>query len=211
MKKRFIFDLDSTLLHGDFTKEHEYFRSVLKPVDAEKFLNDVFPLLMKYEEIFVRYEIENLSQFLSNETGINITPNMIEGWIDVNSAMDDLLLPETIEILEYLKSKGKSLVVLTNWFKKTQAGRLEKQNILHYFDEVYGGDTYLKPNKESFLLAAGGYPISECIMIGDNMNKDVFAPNEIGMDSIYYNPENKEYNKSKVYSIDSFERIKEMY
>lgn len=211
MKKRFIFDLDSTLLHGDFSKEKEYFYSVLPKEDAEMFLSNVFPLLMKYEEMFIRYEVENLSKFLTEYSKVKITPKMIEGWIDVNCTMDDLVLPETIEMLQYLKCKGKSLAVLTNWFKKSQAARLENQKILSYFDEVYGGDSYLKPNKESFILAAGGYRLNECIMIGDNVEKDVLGPNSIGMDSIYYNPENKEYNKTKIYSMDSFERIKEMY
>ena len=37
MKKRFIFDLDGTLLNGDFSKEINYFKDVLGK-EADKFL-----------------------------------------------------------------------------------------------------------------------------------------------------------------------------
>ena len=45
-------------------------------------------------------------------------------------------------------------------------------------------------------------------MIGDTIEKDVIGPNKFGIDSIYYNPENKEYDKSKILSINSFDKIK---
>ena len=38
MKKRFIFDLDGTLLNGDFSKEINYFKNVLGK-EANKFLS----------------------------------------------------------------------------------------------------------------------------------------------------------------------------
>lgn len=211
MKKRFIFDLDGTLLHGNFKIEQDYFKSVLSKEDADKFLPLLFPMLEEYEKRFIKYEVPRLSKFLSNQLDINITDEIIEGWIDVNCNMGDVILPETIEMLEYLKSKGKSLVVLTNWFYKTQKSRLENMNILSYFDEVYAGDTYLKPSPESYLNAKGEYSINECVVIGDTIEKDVLGPKMIGMDSIYYNPSSKPYNKKLIYSIDSFEKIKEMY
>lgn len=165
MKKRFIFDLDGTLLHGDFNVERDYFKSVLNEEDAEKFI------LLYFEK----------------------------------------LLDETKSMLEYLKSKDKSLVVLTNWFKYTQEERLKNAGIFEYFDEIYAGDLNLKPNKESYLNACGNYHVNECIMIGDTIEKDVIGPNKFGIDSIYYNPENKEYDKSKILSINSFDKIKEMF
>ena len=83
--------------------------------------------------------------------------------------------------------------------------------IFEYFDEIYAGDLNLKPNKESYLNACGNYHVNECIMIGDTIEKDVIGPNKFGIDSIYYNPENKEYDKSKILSINSFDKIKEMF
>ena len=211
MKKRFIFDLDGTLLHGNFEVERDYFRSVLNSEDAEKFLLLYFEKLLEYENIHEKYDSKVLSKFLTQKTGINITSEIIDGWVKVNATMNDKLFDETKSMLEYLKSKDKSLVVLTNWFKYTQEERLRNAGILEFFDEVYAGDLTLKPNKESYLNACGNFCIDECIMIGDTIEKDVIGPNKFGIDSIYYNPENKEYDKSKILSINSFDKIKEMF
>ena len=211
MKKRFIFDLDGTLLQGDFRREKEYFRSMLSDLDADKFISSYFEKLLEYESLYKKYDVLNLSRFLSDELKLNIEPELIYGWIDVNSTMNDKLLPETKCMLEYLKSKGMSLVVLTNWFKYTQEQRLKNSGILLYFDEVFTGDMFLKPNEESYLAACGNYDVSECVMIGDTIEKDVLGPKKFGIDSIYYNPENKEYEKEKILSISSFDKIREMF
>ena len=210
MKKRFIFDLDGTLLQGDFRKEREYFRRMLS-ADADKFINSYFEKLLKYESTYQKYDVFDLSRFLSNELNLNINPELIYGWIEVNSSMTDKLLDETKDMLEYLKSKGMSLVVLTNWFKYTQEQRLKNSGILLYFDEIFAGDMFLKPNEESYMAACGDYDVSECIMIGDTIEKDVLGPKKFGIDSIYYNPENKEYDKEKVLSISSFNKIRDMF
>ena len=83
--------------------------------------------------------------------------------------------------------------------------------IIEYFDDIYTGDTVLKPHKESYMNACGQYSPSECLMIGDTIDKDVLGPNKYGIDSIYYNPEDKEYDKKKIISIDNFNEIKELY
>ena len=49
------------------------------------------------------------------------------------------------------------------------------------------------------------------MLIGDTIDKDVLGPNKYGIDSIYYNPEDKEYDKKKIISIDNFNEIKELY
>lgn len=211
MKKRFIFDLDETLLHGDFSRSIEYFKSVLIEEEAKKFFLIYPRYLTEFEKEHEKYDYSTLSKFLSEKTGINITCEIIDGWVKVNSSANDRLLDETKSMLEYLKDKKKSLVVLTNWFKDEQVERLKNARILEFFDDVYTGDTFLKPNKESYITACGDFCIDECIMIGDSIEKDVIGPNKFGIDSIYYNPENKEYDKSKILSINSFDKIKEMF
>ena len=211
MIRRFIFDLDGTLLHCNFEKERQYFRSVLPEENAKKFIDSFIHHLYDYEEIFLKYEIKNLSKYLSEKMGFDITEEFIEKWIEVNTECIDTIYDETIDILKYLKEKKYSLVVLTNWFYKTQSKRLDNKNILKYFDNVFTGEIYTKPNKESYLNAIGDYKVNECVMIGDNIKKDVLMPQSLGITSFYYNPSNKEYDKTLVKSIDSFEKLKEMY
>ena len=212
MKRRFIFDIDGTLLNGNFQKEIDYFKSVLSSEDYEKFIKVYFNLLMKYESKFKKYEIHQLSKFLKEESKTNITDEIIEGWIDVNSNMDDVINDGVIETLEYLKCKNKSLVVLTNWFLKTQRERLKNAGLLEYFDEIYAGDSILKPNKESYISACGLYSVEESVMIGDNLQKDVYEPSMVGLDSIYYNPNNNYFRSTnKVLSIKNMKEIRERY
>ena len=210
MKKRFIFDLDGTLLNGDFSKEINYFKNVLGK-EADKFLSVYYEILIEYEKTHTKYDVNDLSNYYKNKTGINITSEIIEGWIKINADINDILLSETTDMLKYLKSKNKSLVVLTNWFRYTQVSRLKNAGIIEYFDDIYTGDTVLKPYKESYMNACGQYSPSECLMIGDTIDKDVLGPNKYGIDSIYYNPEDKEYDKKKIISIDNFNEIKKLY
>lgn len=207
--ERFIFDLDNTLLTGDFKEENNLFRNRLSAKDAESFIEKKFDLLMEYEATKERYDINILSQFLSDKSGINISSNIIEEWIDYNSNMKDIINPDAFEVLTYLRDKNKSLAILTNWFEKTQIARLKKAGLLDFFDDVYAGDSYIKPNKQAYINACGNFDVTECIIIGDNLGKDVMAPRELGINSIYYNENNLESVVKP--SIKNLKKIKEMY
>ena len=212
METRIIFDIDGTLLHGTFTEERNYFKSVLSKDDYEKFEKIYFKSLLKYETLFKKYEVSKLSEFLSNESKINITDDIIKGWIDVNCNMKDNISENLVETLEYLKRRQKSLAILTNWFLESQKARLKNAGILEYFDDITAGDMVLKPNKESYILAASRYPIEQCVLIGDDLQKDVYGPQQIGMKSIYYNPnDNYNFDKNKVLSIKNMKELKEMF
>ncbi|MBR4619044.1 MAG: HAD family hydrolase [Bacilli bacterium] len=192
--KRFIFDLDCTLLTGDYSGEEEYFKEVLGN-DSRNFLDKLFPALLEYENSFFKYDVSTLSAFLTDTTGVNVTDEIVEGWIENNMLMDDYIEDGTIELLEYLKNNNKSIAVLTNWFSRLQIERLKKAGIYKYFDDIYCGDQFTKPHKEAYLNACGIYKPSECLMIGDSLDKDYIAPRGIGMDSVLYDKEDK-YHKT---------------
>ena len=167
MKKRFIFDLDGTLMNADFSKEDDFFASVLSKDELEVFLPEKCLLLNEYEALFPRYDIRLLSKFMSEKTGLNISEDIVREWVMINSSLDDVLVDGVVDLLEYLKGKEKSLVVLTNWFSKGQINRLSNTGLLRYFDDVIGGDYALKPTRASYLRAADKYDVKNCVMIGD--------------------------------------------
>ena len=116
-----------------------------------------------------------------------------------------------MEMLTSLKTKNKDLVVLTNWFSEPQITRLEKAGIKNYFTEFYGGNLVLKPHPESYITACGKWSPSECVMIGDSLDTDIYGAMKVGMDTIYYNPKNKDnFDKNKVKSIGNMKQIREM-
>ena len=210
-KKRFIFDIDGTLLVPDWNYEEEYFSSVLNSSDYELFLPQIARLLESYEKKFPKYDVLELSRFLTINSGVMITPAIINGW---NKALGDTnpeIIDGVVESLDYLKSKDNSLVVLTNWFLEPQIERLKSSGLDSYFDFVYGGELGIKPSPEIYKIACGEFDIDSSIMIGDSLDFDVYGPGRIGMDAIFYNPKGKDYDKAKVKSIGSMKKIKEMF
>ena len=89
-----------------------------------------------------------------------------------------------------LKKENKEIVLLTNWFKKTQINRLKRKNLLNYFDNIVSGDIALKPNKESYDLAVLTTPKSECIMIGDDYKNDYLGALNYGINAFLIDEEN---------------------
>ena len=130
MKEKIIFDLDGTLMNADFSLEDDFFRERLGKNDADKFVPIKYDLLLKYEDLFSRYDIKCLSEFLTIGSGVNITEKLIREWLLIGSTFKDELVPDIVDVLEYLKSKDYELIVLSNWFKSTQVNRLKKNGII---------------------------------------------------------------------------------
>lgn len=140
MKEKIIFDLDGTLMNADFSLEDDFFSERLEKNDADKFVPVKHDLLLKYEDLFSRYDIKYLSEFLTIGSGVNITEKLIREWILIGSTFKDELVPDIVDVLEYLKSKDYELIVLSNWFKSTQVNRLKKWDymiiLLRYMVEM---------------------------------------------------------------------------
>ena len=210
-KKRFIFDIDGTLLIPDWNYEKLYFDSVLNKYEFEIFYPQIPKLLEEYEKNFPRYDVVELSRFLTMKSGVLITPEIIIGWNKALGETKPGIIDGVVESLEYLKSKDKSLVALTNWFLEPQIERLKSSEIDSYFDNVYGGELGIKPSREAYMNAMGEFNIDSSIMIGDSLDFDVYGSGRIGMDAIFYTPKGKNYDKEKVKSIGSMKKIKEMF
>ena len=173
--ERFIFDLDGTLLTNGFKKEREYFKEVFGE-DGKRFFENAFKYLDDYEHQNINYDVHRLSEHLKRETGLDINDSFVEGWIEVGKNEIDTMEEGVMETLEYLSLKGKDVIVLTNWFTKTQVARLRKSKLIDFINEVHCGDTNLKPHRTTYLCACGEYEPSDCIIIGDNIEKDYYEP-----------------------------------
>ena len=211
--EKFIFDVDGTILEKDYQYESDYFKSVLGDSDATKLLSVLPKLLSKYERGYFKYDVFDLSEYLREKTGLYITPKILNGWIEAGKDCNNKVFPGVRETLEYLKHNGKQVVALSNWFKDMQVARLNKMQLLEYFDEVYGADQVaLKPNYECYEAACGEVPFSQCVMIGDSLNEDVLVPLKFGMDAVYFHPKDDDIETdAKVKVIKSIIDIKEMY
>lgn len=210
--EKFIFDIDGTLLKTNWEYEEIYFKSVLSKEDAEVFIPNISMFLADYEKSFLRYDIGVLSQYLTDVSGVKITPDVIRGWMDAGKDYYDVM-PGAKKVLEYLKSKDKKIVALSNWFTEMNKTRLENAGLIKYFDRVYCSDEVdMKPNFSSYITACGDTPLTETVMIGDSLQLDVIRPLELGIDALWFCPnEKKNVDKPKVKVIKRLNEIKEMY
>lgn len=207
MIKRVIFDLDETLLTGDFSSEDILFKKYFTEEEFNIWKKNSSSIIREYEDTHKTYNIEACSKFFKDKLDINFSTELVRRWIEDNSNCVDTISPNTKEILEYLKNKGYSLGILTNWFRYTQEERLKRADILKYFDYIVYGEDGLKPTKESYLKALNGYKEDECVIIGDDIINDVLEPIKLGINAIWYNPMNKE-TKENIKAINDFIELK---
>jgi len=102
---------------------------------------------------------------------------------------------ETFAVLDELKGKYK-LLLLTNGSPGLQNTKLTiTPEIAPYFDEiVISGDFGKgKPDPAIFEHAVSllGLDVSDCIMVGDNLNTDILGASRVGMKSVWINREEK--------------------
>ena len=206
--KKIIWDLDETLLSGDFSYENIYFKEKLQGQDIECFLQNKHDYLIEYERTFFKYDVKLLSDFLSLKSGIVIDETVIRGWNEHNKTIPDTIHMGAEEVLSYLQSKGYQNILYTNWFKDVQEERLRRANLLEYFSEIYGGELAIKPNAIGYKKIIKDVNPNETVMIGDNIINDVLVPRSIGITSYHYDPLDKNNDKNK---IKTLKKIKEMY
>ena len=99
------------------------------------------------------------------------------------------------------------LVILTDWLGEQQIERLERVGILKYFSNVYCAEkTRRKPFKEAFMQAIGKNKTEECIMIGDDFDRDIKGALNAGLKAVYYTPKGGKKEK-EYYTISHFSEL----
>ncbi len=204
MIKKLIFDLDNTLIMW----KDEYLNALketLKKYNINEDPNYVNDFIDNYEDYYDKYDKQNMLDHINNNIKEKLSMDFMNDFLEKIGYMSE---PdeEVIDTLEYL-SKKYELVVLTNWFKEPQTNRLKTAKIDKYFKEIFGGEDYIKPQKEAFLTAAGETPVEECIMIGDSYTLDVMGAYNVGIKPIFMNPKHKE-NKNNFKEIEKLSDLK---
>ena len=180
--KKYIFDLDYTLLIPDWSKEDEFLKKSIPLEEQDEFFKQKQSILNKYELEFPRYDLKTLSDFFKTY-GFTVSEETINGWMIHNGeTIKDTVADGAIELLEYLKNEGKELVILTSWFSGTQIPRLKRTGLYAYIDKIVAGEDAMKPDLESFELAIGDTSKEDCIMIGDSLKSDKAGAENAGID-----------------------------
>ena len=207
MIKKIIFDIDNTLM--DFPKHFEIgFKEVLDKFNLDISSKDLYDAIGTYEKNKnnIYYNKETLLNTINDVLNLNLNMEFMEEFFKMYNKLITPIHEETIDTLEYLKSKYE-LVIISNWFTDSQKSRLKEAGILKYFNEVYGTDIIpMKPRKECFMSVIKDLKPEECVMIGDNLEMDIKVPYEMGINVYHLN----RFGTSKYPTIRKIEDLKEM-
>ena len=206
-KKRFIFDLDNTLLKFDKDYQERFFQEEFG--ENNPLSENLQEYLETYWVSYPRFSDTRFASVLSLCSGLRIKESFIDRWIDTLKEMPPVLEDGVGETLDYLKGKDKSLVVLTNWVWESQIPRLKKAGIYHYFDKIYTGNYVLKPHRDAYETSMRPYFSDECIFIGDDLENDYIGPRELGYDAILYDKNDK--HPKQLVKIKRINELKEKY
>jgi len=205
MIKRIIFDIDNTLIQWDdkyYDTIDEIFKNLNIPFNQEIKIN-IIRAINDYENIYNIYHEKLMLDLFNKYTGLVLPNNFMEVWLkELESCIPDDNT-EIKDILEYLSDKYE-IVALTNWFTVEQQNRLKNLNLDIYFKEIIGTDLVLnKPNIEAFKKAIGKHKNNECVMIGDNLEKDIIGAENAGLNTILFDYKNRygDYPYQKVISL----------
>ncbi len=180
--KKYIFDIDYTILIPDWSKEDDYFKLYIPLEEQEEFFKCKQDILNKYERDFPKYNTKTLSDYFG-KYGFTVTEDVINGWMLYNGeTIVDEVVDGTLALFEYLKENDKEIVILTNWFSGTQIPRLKRAGLLQYIDKIVAGENAMKPGLKSFELAIGETEKKDCIMIGDSIRSDKAGADNVGID-----------------------------
>ena len=180
--RKYIFDLDYTLLIPDWSKEDDYLKMSIPLEEQEDFFKQKQAILNKYELEFPKYDFKTLSDFFKSY-GFTVSEETISGWMIHNGeTIKDEVADGVVELLEFLKSEGKEIVILTSWFSGTQIPRLKRTGLYDYIDKMVAGEDAMKPDLESFELAIGDTDKEDCLMIGDSVKSDKIGAENAGID-----------------------------
>ena len=196
-----FFDLDHTLWDFDKNSDLTFFKILKKndiSVNVANFLNFYHPINKKYWDMYrvnkvskadLRYNrlsetFKKLNYKINDEVINQLAIDYIEHLSDFNH-----LIPDTLTVLDFLKSKYK-MHIITNGFKEVQKRKLEKSNLIQYFETVTISEDVgeKKPHKLIFnhALKVANANAENSIMIGDNFNADILGALGVGMKAIYY-------------------------
>lgn len=124
------------------------------------------------------------------------------------------LFPHAIEVLDYLQQKQYPIHMITNGFEETQRLKMHHSGIQHYFTHIVTSETCgsLKPHREiyDFAVNLAATTHADSIMIGDTLDVDILGAQQVGMDQVYFAPNEVVDGVKPTYTIKSLMELKEI-
>ena len=179
----FIFDMDGLLIDSETVSQKNWQKVALR---------HGFELPEEITNKFLGRSAKDVQMIFESEANTDI-----DFWTIKNEVVNENLLqfktegvklmPGTMELLEYLKSKNKRMVVATSTYQDLAIERLKMAGIYEYFNDVVSGDMVenSKPNPEIFNLACSKIGVSKLnAVVLEDSNTGIEAAYNAGIRSI---------------------------
>ena len=156
--------------------------------------------VLRFKEIFDMY-------------GFNIPPLQFNDEYKQNLAKQSFLLENAEEIVKYLHSLGKKIIIASNGSSTIQNSRVKNSKIADFITAVYTSEEagFTKPSVEFFDKLFNKFNIEkhDTILIGDSLTADIKGGYMYGIDTVFFSPTN-EQNDMPNYTITNLLQIKDI-
>ena len=203
--KFLLFDLDHTLLDFD-TAEDVALTQLLKEegvTDIQAYKDYYVPMnkslwkdlelkkIRKQELVNTRFS-KLFSYFGIEKDGVYLAVRY-----QFYLAQQGQVFSGAMELLDSLIDRGYELYAATNGITTIQTGRLEQSGIAPYFKEIFISEQLhtQKPDAAFYEKIGARIPNfdkNNALMIGDSLSADIQGGNNVGIDTIWYNPHHLE-------------------
>ena len=196
-----FFDIDDTLIDHRLAEEggagqlFERHSTSFRAESVQAFVPDWQNASKKHLEEFLKGNISFAEQRIRRCREVAARP--------LTASVADLIFRDYLEAceagwtvfeevpsaLESLKSRGVRLGVISNGNVEQQTGKLERMNLLRYFEPVLISESLgvAKPDRVIFQTAAArmGCSVEECVHAGDSLTADVQGALGAGMGAVW--------------------------
>ncbi|MBR3841499.1 MAG: HAD-IA family hydrolase [Erysipelotrichales bacterium] len=179
----FIFDMDGLIIDSESVSQKNWQKVALR---------HGFELPVEITNKFLGRSAKDVQKIFETEANTDIDFWTIKNEV-VNENLKQFekegvkLMPGVRDLLEYLKSKNKRMVVATSTYHDLAIDRLKMAGIYAYFDAVVTGDMVKnsKPDPEIFLLAREKIGVSKLnSVVLEDSNSGIEAAHNAGIRSI---------------------------
>lgn len=199
--KAVLFDLDNTLYDYDMCNLYAEKMLFLKIMEDTEISREIAEKYLKEAKLEVKKKIKGTAsehnrllymQAICEKIGVSSVCYAKE-WYDtywdnflVKCSLYDYVMP----LLEYLKNKGISVVIVTDLTALIQYRKLKVLGLTPYINYIVTSEEVgaEKPSPLMFMSAIEkvGCDVSEVIMVGDSYERDICGAEKLGIKGILY-------------------------
>lgn len=163
---------------------------------------------MGFTSLYRRFDI------LFSEFSLTCDSKEFDGYYRADLSKHAFLIDGAKELLLSLKAKGYQIHYVTNGTAGVQYPRLKKSGLDALADGIFLSEEigFQKPEKAFFdavFPKISNFKLEEAIIIGDSLSSDMKGGENVGLDTMWYNPKkvSNRLNLSVTYEVTDFRQI----